>query len=532
MSAKIADDLLALQRLYDWEKKAPTRVALTQPMGGGVVHDFTWAQVADQTRRMAAHLQAQGWAPGSKVAILSKNCAWWMMSDLAIWMAGYVSVPLYPTLAPETIRQILTHSESKALFVGKLDGWEGMKPGVPAGLPCISYPLSPVDAIQAYEGWDAICARTEPLKGHPVRAENDLATLIYTSGTTGLPKGVVLDRKPSADDPITTEYLLDVRSKRQSDRRSAYLLSMPMHHGSGPGQLWSAQRAGALTVLQRRFAPEEALALIAQHRLTHWTGVPTMYKRIAALPPEVVAGHDLGSIEQLTVGAAPVSADLKRWIIAHLGDCLHEGYGSTETGMVTHMPPAMQHAKPGSSGLPYRHVRLEIRDAEGNVLPTGETGEIWAWTPANIRNYLNAPPLDGETLDARGYFRTGDMGHLDADGYLWISDRAKDMVIAGGVNIYPAEIEAALLTHPALSDAAVIGIPDDEMGERVMAFCEPKPGHRVTEDELLAHCTERLASYKRPRAIRIVGELPRNTVGKLLKRELRAPFWQHTDRKV
>ncbi|MGC3985026.1 MAG: fatty acid--CoA ligase family protein [Pseudorhodoferax sp.] len=343
---------------------------------------------------------------------------------------------------------------------------------------------------------------------------------------------MVLDRQPGAADAITTEYLLDVRSKRQTAGRAAYLLSMPMHHGSGPGQLWSAQRSGALTVLQRRFDAEEALALIARHRLTHWTGVPTMYKRIAALPPEAVARHDLSSLQQLTVGAAPVSAELKRWIITHLGDFLHEGYGSTETGMITHMPPAMQQAKPGSSGLPYRHVRIEIRGADGQALATGETGEIWAWTPTNIRHYLNAPPLDAETLDARGYFRTGDMGHLDADGYLWISDRAKDMVIAGGVNIYPAEIEAALLTHPALADAAVIGIPDEEMGERVMAFCEPKPGHGVTEDALFAHCAERLASYKRPRAIRIVDELPRNTVGKLLKRELRAPFWKNHERQV
>jgi long-chain acyl-CoA synthetase len=305
-----------------------------------------------------------------------------------------------------------------------------------------------------------------------------------------------------------------------------------MHHGSGPGQLWAAQRAGMLAVLQRRFDAEEALALIARHRLTHWTGVPTMYKRIAALPPETIARHDRASIQQLGVGAAPVSADLKRWIIANLGNCLSEGYGSTETSMITHMLPEMQLHKPGSSGLPYRHVRIEIRDADGQLLPAGTTGEIWAWTPVNIRNYLNAPPLGDDTIDARGYFRTGDMGHLDSDGYLWISDRAKDMVIAGGVNIYPAEIEAALLTHPALADAAVIGVPDDEMGERVMAFCEPKPGHTITEAELLAHCVERLASYKRPREIRIIDELPRNTVGKLLKRELRAPFWKDRDRKV
>ena len=155
MNAAKAESL-ALQRLVHWERSAPDRIALSQPMGGGVMQDFTWSQVADQVRRMAAHLKAQGWEPGSKVAILSKNFAWWLMSDLAIWMAGHVSVPLYPTLAADTVKQILTHSEARACFVGKLDGWEGMKPGVPAGLPCISYPLSPPDVIATCEGWEAI----------------------------------------------------------------------------------------------------------------------------------------------------------------------------------------------------------------------------------------------------------------------------------------------------------------------------------------------------------------------------------------
>ncbi|MDH5538705.1 MAG: AMP-binding protein, partial [Rhizobacter sp.] len=184
-------DMLALQRLYHWERTTPDRVTLTQPMGGGEVREFTWAQVADQSRRMAAHLKSQGYPPGSRIAILSKNAAWWLMSDFAIWMAGYVSVPLYPTLAAETVGQILKHSEAKLVFVGKLDGWEAMKPGVPADLPCVSYPLSPPDAIKNCEGWEAICARTEPLKGEVVRAADELATLIYTSGTTGMPKGVM-----------------------------------------------------------------------------------------------------------------------------------------------------------------------------------------------------------------------------------------------------------------------------------------------------------------------------------------------------
>ena len=177
-------------------------------------------------------------------------------------------------------------------------------------------------------------------------------------------------------------------------------------------------------------------------------------------------------------------------------------------------------------------MQIEIRNEADGLSPTGETGEIWAWTPVDTRQYLNAPPLGTDTLHARGFFRTGDMDRLDEDGHLWISDRAKDMVISGGVNIYPTEIEAALLTHPALSDVAVIGIPDHEIGEQVMAFCAPKPGHPVTEAELPAHCSQTLASCKRPRTVRILAELARSTVGKLLKRELHAPFWNKSERKV
>ncbi len=169
---------LALQRLYQKEKTAPSRTIFTQPMGGGALRTFTWAEAMDQTRRMAAHLQAIGLEPGDKVALISKNTAWWLMADWAIWMAGGVSVPLYPTLAAETIRQILEHSESKLLFIGKLDGWDGMKAGVPAGLPCITLPLAP-PGISA-PGWDEIVARTKPMPGEPVRDGDELCTIMYT----------------------------------------------------------------------------------------------------------------------------------------------------------------------------------------------------------------------------------------------------------------------------------------------------------------------------------------------------------------
>jgi long-chain acyl-CoA synthetase len=200
--------------------------------------------------------------------------------------------------------------------------------------------------------------------------------------------------------------------------------------------------------------------------------------------------------------------------------------------MLTALAPEMQTRKPGSSGLPHRHVHIRIRDEAGNDLPAEAVGEIWVKTPVVIRHYLNQKPLGEDTLDANGFYRTGDVGRLDEEGYLFITDRAKDMIVSGGVNIYPAEIEAVIIRHPAVQDVAVIGIPDEEFGEQVKAFCELKPGHVANEAALLAYCRESLASYKRPRSIDIVAELPRNTMGKLLKRELRDPYWKHRERKV
>jgi long-chain acyl-CoA synthetase len=310
------------------------------------------------------------------------------------------------------------------------------------------------------------------------------------------------------------------------------LVTLPMHHGAGPGAIWGATARGRPMVLLRRFDPEEALRLIQAHRVTTWTGVPTMYKRIAGLPPEVLAQYDVSSVRSLGVGAAPVPYSLKEWILGYFGEVLSEGYGATETGMLTALSPEMQRKKPGSSGLPHRHVHISIRGEDGAALPAGQEGEIWVKTPVVIRQYLNAKPLGADTLDADGYFRTGDVGRLDADGYLFITDRAKDMIVSGGVNIYPAEIEAAILTHPAVQDVAVIGVPNEEFGEEVKAFCELKRGQAALPDDILAHCKASLASYKRPRTLEIVAELPRNTMGKLLKRELRDPYWKGRERNV
>jgi long-chain acyl-CoA synthetase len=286
-------------------------------------------------------------------------------------------------------------------------------------------------------------------------------------------------------------------------------------------------------VLLRRFDPERALQLIERHRVTDWSSVPTMLTRISTLPPEVLARYDVSSLKHLGVGAAPVPYALKEWVFGYFGEgCLSEGYGTTETGMVTHLSAQMQRAKPGSSGKPFKQVSIEIRSGEGAVLPPGAVGEVWVRTPNTLERYLNESSLDAAQLDAQGFFRVGDVGYLDSDGYLYITDRLKDMIISGGVNIYPAEIEAVLLKHPAVLDAAVIGIPDAEFGEQVKAFCELRPGASATPAELLEFASRDLATYKRPKSLEVLPELPRNTMGKLLKRELRAPYWIGRERQI
>ena len=222
----------------------------------------------------------------------------------------------------------------------------------------------------------------------------------------------------------------------------------------------------------------------------------------------------------------------RNWVTKTLGEILHEGYGSTETGMLTHLLPQDLRKKPGSCGRAFDHVRIEIRDEHGAPVATGDVGEIWVKTPVIIRQYHNGPPLADDTLDAGGYFRTGDVGYLDADGFLFITDRLKDMIVSGGVNVYPAEIEQAIHRHPAVQDVAVVGVPHADFGEVGKAFIELKVGAKVAADEIIDICKQHLAGYKIPKTVEFVEELPRNAMGKILKRELRSPHWKHAERQV
>ena len=456
-------EFLALQRLYHWEEATPASVTLTQPMGKGVLQDFTWAEVADQVRRMATHLKSQAWEPGSKVAILSKNCAWWLMSDLAIWMAGYVSVPLYPTLASATVRQILVHSEARACFVGKLDDWGSMKAGMPDDLPCISYALSPADVRQRFDSWDAICSRTEPLQGTPLRGGEELATLIYTSGTTGLPKGVM----HSFDN---FSWALDQGIARipmaTSDRMLSYL---PLAH--------VVERVlvehGWLRTAMHVFFADSLDTFTADVQRAHPTiffSVPRLWVKFQQgvhekVPPatlqlllkipllggllrrKLLKALGLDQCRLAAGGAAPMPVALLAWYRT-LSLPIKEGYGMTENLVLSHLTLPGKNQE-GSVGPAYAGVQARI-DAQ--------TGEIQMRSEALMMGYYKEPDMSRGVFTDDGWLRTGDKGFVDAQNCLHITGRLKDLFkTSKGKYVAPAPIEDRLVMHEALEACVVTG---------------------------------------------------------------------------
>ncbi|MDR7335229.1 AMP-binding protein [Roseateles asaccharophilus] len=488
--ATIAADQLSLPRLYHWERTTAGRIALTQPMGGPQVKDYTWAQVADETRRMAAFLkakgQAEGWPADAKIAILSKNCAWWLMTDLAIWMAGYVSVPLYPTLAAETITQILTHSEARFIFVGKLDGWEGMKPGVLPSLPGASYALSPDDAKKTYESWDAICARTEPMKGELVRGADELCTLIYTSGTTGNPKGVMhnfggfawaigegLIRFPmSADDRMLSYLPLAHVAERVLVEHGWLKTGM---------RLFFAESLDTFTADLQRARPtiffsvprlwvkfqQGVQAKMPQQKLNKLLRLPIIGGLVRK---KIMKALGLDQCRIAVGGAAPMPIALLEWYGA-LGLHINEGYGMTENLALSHMTlPGVNQR--GTVGPAYAGVQTRIDPANG---------ELQMRSPALMLGYYKEPGLTAEALTDDGWLHTGDKVTQDKDGCVRITGRVKDLFkTSKGKYVAPAPIEDKLGMNPNIEACCVAGA---NMGQPLgIAMLSPAGLQRASTD--------------------------------------------------
>jgi long-chain acyl-CoA synthetase len=463
MSAHVAPEQLPLQRLYHWERTAPDRIAFTQPVGDGKVVDYTWGEVVEQARCMAAWLQAQGWEPGSRVALLAKNTVHWLITDYAIWMAGHVSVPLYPTLAPNTITQILEHSEARLLFVGKLDGWEGMKPGIPAGLPCIAHPLAPKDAKASYPLWDDIVAKTKPLSGEPVRPASDLSTIMYTSGTTGLPKGVMhtFGNFMAAVDAGLSRIPQNAESRMLSYLPLSHVVERALveHAQLRTGmRVFFAESLDTFTADMQRARPtiffsvprlwvkfqQGVLHKMPQKKLDMLLGLPIIK---GIVRKKVLGALGLDQCIFAAGGAAPMPAELLAWY-GRLGLNIAEGYGMTENIGASHITEG-DPSDFGTVGRPYGAVQCRIAP---------DTGEIQVKAPWTMLGYYKQPELTREVLTEDGWLLTGDKGAVDGRGRLKITGRVKDLFkTSKGKYVAPAPIEDKLVMHSAVEACCVTG---------------------------------------------------------------------------
>ena len=459
-TSPVSADMLPLQRLFHWERSIPDQVYLSQPMGAGVMRDFTWRQTVDEARRLATWLRSFDWEPGSRIAILSKNCAWWLITDYAIWMAGHVSVPLYPTITAAAVRQILEHSGSRACLVGKLDDWDRMMGGVPPEVTCFGCPLSPPGSFVA---WDEVMRTNPPLADEPTRAANDLATIVYTSGTTGQPKGVMHSFGTLAWASAAASARFPSNA---GDRALSYL---PLSH--------IAERLlvelGSLNGTARIYFPESLATFMAdlqRARPTRFFSVPRLWLKfqqgvLAKMPQpkldrmlrlpfvssivrrKILTGLGLDRCRLAAGGAAPMPPELLTWY-ARLGLEIIEAYGMTENAAVSHSTlPGRPRA--GYVGLPYPGVECRIDPV---------TGELQMRSPALMLGYYREPELTRDAIAEDGWLRTGDQVELAPDGQLRITGRVKDLFkTSKGQYVVPAPIECKLAMLPGVEACCVAG---------------------------------------------------------------------------
>jgi long-chain acyl-CoA synthetase len=504
-----------------WAAQEPDRLAIVD--GDEEVTYGEWSQRSNQLADGLLRLAPEA----SRVVVITHTRVEWFLTNLALAKLGWdhvavnwkVTIAEYCAAVRSCGGQVIVtdHPDPGAIAAGLTD--------LPVRVVSIG---AKGEGVLAFE---SLCSPTEswPPGYRPTQwiSQSPAPFVKYTSGTTGTPKAIrratpLTEEERRVREQTSHGRIDEIRAARGGGPRPhRALVTMPLHHGAGPRGARLAHRDGGTCYLLDQFDPVEALRIIQTHRITHWSAVPTMLERIRRLPADVVDAYDVSSVRMIGIGAAPASMVLKRWVLTRFGECLYEGYGASEVGMVTLMEPAMHLVKPGSCGRPRPNVSIRVVNATGEVLPPNVDGEIEVRTPITMSSYLGEA-ADDRIITQDGYFHTGDVGHVDEDGYLFITGRSKDLIIRGGVNVSPAYIEQVIAEHPGVADVAVVGVPDEEFGEQVAAYCEPMPGVSVTERELLEFSTPRLASYLRPRLIVVLDELPRNVMGKVLKAELRA----------
>ncbi|RVT94208.1 AMP-binding protein [Sphingomonas crocodyli] len=491
----------------------------------------TAGELADRVARAASGIAARGIGAGDCVALPMRNDIAFIEASLACRRLGAYCVPINWHSSPEEVRYIVADCGA-TLLIGHADllvaaGATGIDTIGVAVAPAIAKAYRVADpALPAdVEAWDDFIAGQALYAGPPAPQTE---ALIYTSGTTGHPKGV--QRRPATpEQAVANDHMRQVVFRMGKGVRA--LVPAPLYHNAPNLVAHRAAALGELLVLPARFDAQGLLADIARHRITHVYAVPAMFKRMLALPEEVRAAYDLSSLQVILHAGGPCAPALKQAMIDWLGPVIEEYYGSTEAGPITRVSSEEWLARPGTVGRAIEGMDLHIVTDDGGDAAPGEIGEIMTRS-AHFPDftYLNRG-AERSALDRNGLLASGDLGYVE-DGWLFLCDRKRDMVVSGGVNIYPAEIEAALLAVPGVADCAVFGIPDEEYSEALLAIVQPDPGAELTGASVQQALRDRIAGYKIPRQIEFRESLPREETGKIKKRLLREPYWAAAGRRI
>jgi acyl-CoA synthetase (AMP-forming)/AMP-acid ligase II len=495
------------------------KYAATQPERPALIEGdrvLAWREFFHTRNQLASSLAALGVAAGQHGVVYAHNSADNIVASSALRALGAIAVPMNHRLTADEVTYILDDSDASVVFVG--DAFLPMADRVRASAPRVKRWITLGAEHRPWaQAFDDLLARgrREP----PPAPAAVGGSMVYTAGTTGKPKGA-LRRVIDPAGVLPRLAALDCL-----DPAHVHLVAGPLYHSAPGGFALYAHMVGSTVVVMRRFDAEDALRHIERHRCTSTFMAPTLLKRIVDLPPAVRARYDVRSMRAIVVAAAPCPMRVKEQIVEMFGPVLYEFYGSTELGINTVLRPEDVLRKPGSCGRAAPGVEVAVLDDEGRPLPAGTPGELFVRRYNGVFDeYWKNPAATAQT--SRGDFMSvGDVAWIDAEGFVYICDRKRDMIISGGVNIYPAEIEDALHRHPAVEDAAVFGVPDAEWGERVHAAVQLRPGMSATDRDIIDFCRARLADYKAPREVSFHADFPRDTAGKLVKRLLREPHW-------
>jgi len=494
-------------------------------------------ELQQRVARATSTLAGLGVGAGDTVALLLRNDFPFFEASLAAGALGAFAVPVNWHFSGEEAGYVLRDCGAR-LLVAHADLIGGVSDHVPDET-LVLIVETPPEIATAYgipadacrrdadaPAWNEAVAAHEPWTGarHPAPA-----SMIYTSGTTGRPKGVRREASKPEHRGLLARLnaaVLDLGPEMRT------VLTGPLYHTAPNVYGLGVVRAGGSMVLQPRFDAEELLALVERYRITHLNMVPTMFVRLLRLPEAVRSRYDLSSLVRVTHAAAPCPPEVKRAMIDWWGPILVEYYGGTESGVITACSSSEWLRHPGTVGRPVEGAVLRILDDERRELPAGEVGEVFMRFEGIGDFTYHGREEERRAVERQGLITCGDMGFVDEDGYLYLRDRKRDMVISGGVNVYPAEIEAVLLGHGAVRDCAVFGIPDPEFGEALVAVVQTEPGRDLAADDVQRYLRERLAGFKVPRRIEFRTDLPREDSGKIFKRKLREPYWEGTGRRI